>query len=318
MGIKKYIPNTITSMNLLCGSLGVIAAFGGRLDVAFYLMLGAAVADFCDGLSARLLGAYSPMGKELDSLADMVSFGVLPAMMLHRFMVMSGNGGWVSYVPMVIAVFSGLRLAKFNIDERQSESFIGLATPACAMICASLTCWMQMELPGGLVGVASGVASGVAEAAGLAGVAAFVPGASVGVMAKLMLSAWFIPVLSVVLALLLVSEVPMFSMKFKKHEDEAGSCGVAGSCGEAGSCETGSCEAGSCSEAGSCGEAGARKCPLGGQNLLRVIFFACALIALIVTLATGQHWSLFVFITFVCYILINVLYLPFASHAKRG
>ena len=74
MNPVKHIPNTITSMNLLCGVLGVICTFDGRFDIAFYMMLAAAVCDFCDGLSARLLNAYSPVGKELDSLADMVSF----------------------------------------------------------------------------------------------------------------------------------------------------------------------------------------------------------------------------------------------------
>ena len=82
MSIKKHIPNTITLMNLLCGVIGVMAAIVGRTDLAFLLMLAAALFDFCDGLAARLLGAYSPVGKELDSLADMVSFGVLPSVML--------------------------------------------------------------------------------------------------------------------------------------------------------------------------------------------------------------------------------------------
>lgn len=84
--IIKQIPNTITSMNLLCGALGVIAAFKGWMDTAFYLMLAGAVCDFCDGLAARLLKAYSPMGKELDSLADLITFGFLPSIMLYKCM----------------------------------------------------------------------------------------------------------------------------------------------------------------------------------------------------------------------------------------
>ena len=83
MKIIKHIPNTITSMNLLCGIMGVIFTFNGQLDVAFYLMLAGAACDFCDGLVARALKAYSELGKQLDSLADMVTFGVLPALMLH-------------------------------------------------------------------------------------------------------------------------------------------------------------------------------------------------------------------------------------------
>ena len=90
MGITKHIPNTITSMNLLCGALGVIFAFKGSLDMAFYMMLAGAVCDFCDGLSARALKAYSPMGKELDSLADLITFGLLPSIMLHRRLIEGG------------------------------------------------------------------------------------------------------------------------------------------------------------------------------------------------------------------------------------
>ena len=84
MKIVKHIPNTITSMNLLCGVMGVIFALDGWLDMAFYLMLAGAVCDFCDGLAARLLNAYSALGKELDSLADLITFGLLPSIMWLR------------------------------------------------------------------------------------------------------------------------------------------------------------------------------------------------------------------------------------------
>ena len=87
MKILKLIPNTITSMNLLCGVMGVIFTFQGKFDFAFYMMLAGALCDFCDGLAARALKAYSELGKQLDSLADMVSFGTLPALMLHRLMI---------------------------------------------------------------------------------------------------------------------------------------------------------------------------------------------------------------------------------------
>ena len=183
MGIIRHIPNTITSMNLLCGALGVIFTFQGALDIAFYLMLAAAVCDFCDGFAARLLKAYSPMGKELDSLADLISFGLLPSLMLHRRLVEGGMTGFWIYVPLIICVFSALRLAKFNVDERQSENFLGLATPACAMWCGSL-----------IYAADHGVMS----------------------MANMLHDTYLIPVASVVLALLLVSEIPMFSFKFKK------------------------------------------------------------------------------------------------------
>ena len=183
MNIIRHIPNTITSMNLLCGVLGVIFSFEGRFDIAFYLMLGAAVCDFFDGLSARLLKAYSAVGKELDSLADNISFGLLPALMFHRRLVEGGMTGFITYVPLIISVFAAIRLAKFNVDERQSENFLGLATPACALWCGSL-----------------------------------IYAADHGVMSFAMMlhDTYIIPIASVVLALLMLSEIPMFSLKFKK------------------------------------------------------------------------------------------------------
>ena len=134
MGIVKHIPNTITSMNLLCGAVGVIFSFQDRLDIAFYLMLGAAACDFMDGFAARLLHAYSPLGKELDSLADAISFGLLPSLMLHCLILEETGNTLISCIPLLIAVFSALRLAKFNIDDEQTENFLGLPTPASAMI----------------------------------------------------------------------------------------------------------------------------------------------------------------------------------------
>lgn len=184
MNIVKHIPNSITSMNLLCGVMGVISVFNGDLEAAFYLMLAGAACDFCDGLAARLLKAYSPMGKELDSLADMITFGLLPSIMLYKCMDIYHPGEWYCYIPLVIVAFSALRLAKFNIDERQSENFIGLATPACAMICGSFTLVAHLDI--------NNIAGAMTE------------------------STWMIPAASVILSLLLVSEIPMFSMKFKK------------------------------------------------------------------------------------------------------
>lgn len=183
MKIFKHIPNTITSMNLLCGALGVIVTFQGRLDLAFYLMIAAAVLDFFDGFAARLLNAYSPLGKEMDSLADLVSFGLLPAMMMHRRMIEGGETGFLAYIPLVIVIFSALRLAKFNIDDRQTENFLGLPTPACAIWCGSL-----------IYAADNGIVSGV----------------------EMLHNPYFIPAASVIMALLLVSEIPMLSMKFKK------------------------------------------------------------------------------------------------------
>jgi CDP-diacylglycerol--serine O-phosphatidyltransferase len=189
MKITKHIPNAITSMNVLCGVFGVIAAFSGNIHIAFYFMLAGAVCDFCDGLAARALNAYSPMGKELDSLADLITFGMLPSIMLYKSMDWYHPGQWYCFIPLVIVVFSALRLAKFNIDERQSENFIGLATPACAMICGSFATIAHLDV--------INIARPVTE------------------------STWIIPLASVILSLLLVSEIPMFSMKLKKGAESS-------------------------------------------------------------------------------------------------
>lgn len=182
MTLKKYIPNSITSMNALAGTIGVVFALQGRPDYAFICMLAAAVFDFCDGLAARMLNAYSPMGKELDSLADMVSFGVLPAVTLIGTMQLKGADSWTEVIPLFLAVMSALRLAKFNVDERQSTDFIGVATPTAAMICGSL-CYFSLHSTA---------------------------------LDSLVGSPWFLPAVAVVLGLLLVSEIPMFGMKVAK------------------------------------------------------------------------------------------------------
>ncbi len=149
MKILRAIPNTITGLNLLSGCVAIAMALRGATDVAIFCMFASAVFDFLDGLSARLLKAHSDIGKQLDSLADVVSFGVAPAALLHHkllgILVDTGriNGGFcgweiVAFFPFVVAVFSALRLAKFNIDTRQSSGFIGLPTPACALLVAAL------------------------------------------------------------------------------------------------------------------------------------------------------------------------------------
>ena len=186
MQITKHIPNTITSMNLLCGALGVVFTFKGDLNIAFYLMVAGAVCDFFDGFAARLLKAFSPIGKELDSLADLITFGMLPAMMLNRRMIEGGMTGFLSYIPLIIVLFSALRLAKFNVDTRQSENFLGLPTPACAMWCGSL-----------IYAADNGVMTSV----------------------DMLHNPYFIPIASVVLSLLLISEIPMISIKVKKGSE---------------------------------------------------------------------------------------------------
>lgn len=137
--MKKHIPNTVTCLNLFSGCLGIVFAFEGKLEWASYSILIGAIFDFLDGMLARLLNAYSNIGKDLDSLADVVTFGVLPSVILYKlFLEASAPNDWLKYSAFLIAVFSALRLAKFNNDIRQSENFIGLPTPANAMLIASL------------------------------------------------------------------------------------------------------------------------------------------------------------------------------------
>ncbi len=128
-------------MNLFSGILATIAAYNAEYDKALFFVLLSAVFDFFDGFAARLLKAYSPMGKELDSLADVVSFGLVPGMVAFRLLQPLGAiCVALPYAGFLITIFSALRLAKFNIDERQTSSFIGLATPANALFWLPLAC----------------------------------------------------------------------------------------------------------------------------------------------------------------------------------
>lgn len=153
MNIKTYIPNTITCLNLLCGCIAVFLAFhSGAQHMGLYgfqwawIFIGAAaVFDFCDGLSARLLGAYSPMGKELDSLSDLVSFGLAPAFLVLNTMMGSGAPVGVSLTALFIALMGALRLAKFNVDTRQATSFVGLPIPANAIFWIGTLGWIDVH-----------------------------------------------------------------------------------------------------------------------------------------------------------------------------
>ena len=184
--MKKHIPNFVTCLNLFSGCLGIVFAFQGNLTWASYAIVIAAILDFFDGMLARLLKAYSEIGKELDSLADVVSFGVLPSMIIYHLFALSPQPGihstWLSFSAFVIAVFSALRLAKFNIDTRQSENFIGLPTPASALLIASFP----------LI---------IAE--------------SNTYFADFILNTWFLLIFSLTMSMLLVAEVPLISLKFK-------------------------------------------------------------------------------------------------------
>ena len=139
--MKRHIPNFITLLNLLSGCLGVIFVFEGNLVFAAYAIWVSALFDFFDGFAARLLKVSSPIGKELDSLADMVTFGVLPAFMMMSIVVDAPNQ-YLKFIPLVIALFAALRLAKFNTDDSQTTSFIGMPTPSVAFFVSGLPFWL--------------------------------------------------------------------------------------------------------------------------------------------------------------------------------
>lgn len=155
--IKAFIPNFLTSLNLFFGLVGVLLAFNQGLTEAFYCILIAAVLDFFDGFAARLLKVKSDFGGELDSLADMVTFGVLPGVMLFQYLSIAQGNYFVpvyerqlgdllvSLIGFVVPVFSALRLAKFNTDTKQTNHFLGLPTPANAILIGSLGFIMEIQ-----------------------------------------------------------------------------------------------------------------------------------------------------------------------------
>ena len=141
--IIRALPNTLTCCNLISGVIATKCAFDGQFDWALTFIVIGAVFDFFDGFAARLLHVSSPIGKELDSLADVVTFGVAPSAIVYMFLnginvIASPFNNLLPYVAFLIAAFSALRLAKFNLDERQTTSFIGVPTPANALFWGSL------------------------------------------------------------------------------------------------------------------------------------------------------------------------------------
>lgn len=150
--INRHIPNTITCLNLLSGAIACVMAFNYNTLIgdffgyewAFICIGAATLFDFMDGAVARMLHAYSPMGKELDSLADLISFGLAPAMLMFNTIALS-NGSTMSpwaFIALFIVVMGGLRLAHFNVDTRQTTSFIGLPIPSCAIFWIGFIGWM--------------------------------------------------------------------------------------------------------------------------------------------------------------------------------
>ena len=144
--ITAQIPNAFTGANLFFGVVGITFALQNKPEAAFACMLVSALCDFLDGFLARLLKAASPLGKELDSLADVVTFGVLPGLLifnLYHHLVAAPL--WPAYIAFAVPVFSAFRLAIFNLDETQRDHFKGLATPANALFIGAMVCWIGEE-----------------------------------------------------------------------------------------------------------------------------------------------------------------------------
>ena len=181
MSIKKHIPNTITCCNLISGCIATYFAFQGKSDLALLFIVIGAVFDFFDGMVARLLHVSSPIGKELDSLADCITFGFAPSAIVFEYL--RPETELLPFIVFVMAAFSALRLAKFNLDERQALGFIGLPTPANALFWGSLIAgageWMKT--------------------------APFIgPNLSLVILGGVFISCY-----------LLIAEIPMFALKFK-------------------------------------------------------------------------------------------------------
>ena len=197
MQIKRIIPNSLTCANLLCGSVSVFMATQEQFLWAFAFIITGAIFDFFDGASARWLKVPSPLGVQLDSLADDITFGLAPAMALMCYL--KPIIGWWALIALLIAAFSALRLAKFNIDERQTTSFIGLATPPNAIFWASLVCFLHgITLP--------------------------------------TWTAWLLLAISLLSCYLLISEIPFFSLKSAGKDKKSmvifalGCCLILGPC----------------------------------------------------------------------------------------
>lgn len=184
----KHIPNSITCCNLLSGCISIALMCNGYAIAAGVMIFIAAVFDFCDGFAARLLKAYSPLGAQLDSLSDVISFGVAPSFIIYHYLnqvvsldVMGFN--IFPFMAFFLAVFAALRLAKFNIDDRQTTSFIGLPTPAMGIFVAALPIVLRNE--------------------------------SLALIRNMIINPYFLTALIVVFCYLMISEIPFFSLKIK-------------------------------------------------------------------------------------------------------
>ena len=195
--IKAQIPNIITLLNLISGSISIVFALEGNLTVAAWFIGIAAVFDFFDGFSARMLHVSSEIGKELDSLADVISFGLAPGMILYILLsnsvsipeIIIAGRNIVPFVAFLIPALSAYRLAKFNLDERQTDSFIGLPTPANALMIASFPLILAQQK--NLSGLDTAFFSGIIN------------------------NPWFLIIFILIFSYLLIAELPLMSLKFK-------------------------------------------------------------------------------------------------------
>ena len=191
MNIKSQIPNLITLGNLLCGTFSVYFVTQNNISLAAILILAGAFLDFFDGMSARLLKVSGELGKQMDSLADLITFGLAPA-----FIAMHLAGAFATdvefsiwtFTPVIIAPFAAYRLAKFNIDERQTSDFIGMATPSNALF------WLSIPLILAYSNIDSGLGA---------------------MYLKFSESVLAVNIAALVISILMVSEIRFFSLKFK-------------------------------------------------------------------------------------------------------
>lgn len=190
MNIKKHIPNAITLLNLLCGCVALIFVSKDQFEVAFYFVCLGIFLDFFDGFFARLFNVSGSLGLQLDSLADMVTSGVVPGFVMFKMMFSSNvamTEGWLqyfSYLGFIITLGSCMRLAKFNIDTRQTDSFIGLPTPANALFILSLPLVLQYS--------------------------------DSLIMLEILTEKWILLLITLFSAYILNAEIPLFSLKIKK------------------------------------------------------------------------------------------------------
>lgn len=229
MSIKKHIPNAITCCNLLCGCLAIVQAFEGNLVYAAYLVGLAAIFDFFDGFAARLLKVASPIGKDLDSLADMVTFGVVPGIVMYKLIVFLGlveinfdplhtiseNSFYYifcKYIWVLIPIFSAIRLAKFNNDTRQTSSFIGLPTPANAIFICSVPLILYHVFD---VSFTEFIEESYFAKVGVDYDSKYLSGRLYAELGTVLRSYWFYFSASILLSYLLIAEIPLFALKFR-------------------------------------------------------------------------------------------------------